>query len=103
MEREECALDVEASHGVDVEPMTPPLTTSENGLGSYTPSYSRGHLAPCQHHHLPSRISGAYDLRIDRARRQRIGRGTQTRLPLGELGGAPHGLRRQLVPCSSAP
>jgi hypothetical protein len=39
MGREECALNVKAAHGVDVEPTTTPLTTSKNFLNSYsTPS-----------------------------------------------------------------
>jgi hypothetical protein len=72
MGREEYALDVEARHGVDGKPITPPLTTSESILSSCTPSYSRSHLGPCQHQHLPRRVSGAYDLHIDRARRRHI-------------------------------
>jgi hypothetical protein len=103
MGREECALDMEAGHGVNGVAVTPPLTTFEAVLSSCTPSYSRSHLGPCQHQHLPRRVSGAYDLHIDRALRRHIGRETRTRFSLAELGGAPHGLRRQLVPCSSAP
>jgi hypothetical protein len=77
MGQEECALDVEATHGVDVEPTTPPLTTSEDVLNSYTPSdlpHRRSHLRLCQHQHLSRRASSAYGLHIDRARRPHVGR-----------------------------